>query len=261
MAVFAGPNVSLNGLQIMLDWGNSFCYPKSGITFKNLVDLSRNDGYLKNNVTFLNDNGGVVSTGGNVNGTINNDVGDRIDINTSQAGIDRFTKDNNFSFIFWNFYISGSGRIWSTGSAGAGTGQSDNCIWNMYINQSGFFWWNTSGGGDNALTASFNGQKLSNVWQLVGITYSANESGNNVLRLWINGNLAGSTSISSATHSAIDRSGQTNMQWTLGGGYNSSCRNSASENRFGPFYLYNRAVSQSEMQILFAANKTRFGIL
>lgn len=259
MSVFAGPVLPSNGLQVLLDWGNPKCYPGSGTTFTNLVTSSRNDGYLKNNVSYLSANGGVLNTGGSVSSTAN-DVGDRIDINTSQGGIDRFSKTDNFSFVFWNYLISGSGRIWSTGSAGTGTGISDNCIWNMYINSGGFFWWNSGGGGTNAVSASFNGTKITGVWQLVGITYSSNESGNNVLRLWINGVNVGTGSISSATHDAVDRTGQTNMQWTLGGGYSSSCVNSATANRFGPFYLYNRAISQSEMQTLFIADKSRFEI-
>jgi hypothetical protein len=259
MGISYNPTIITSNLQICLDWGNTKCFPGSGTNFTNIINSSVNDGYIKNNVTYSSSNGGYLSTGGANNGQTNN-VGDRIDINTSAAGRDRFSGTHNFSIFFWNYYISGAGRIFATGSAGTGTENSDNCIWQMWINSFSFFWWNSSGGSANSISCSFNGNISTNTWQYIGFTYSYNEDGNNIVRLYKNGSLVNSTSISTATHSFIDRSNQSNLQWTLGGGYSSSCFTSNSVNRFGPFYLYNKTLTTQEIQQNFNATRSRFSI-
>jgi len=259
MSIYSGPNSIINGLQIAIDFGNINCYLGTGTTFFNLIDKNRNNGYIKNNCAYSALEGGYVQTNGGQSGSAN-DVGDRIDINTSAAGIDRFSGTQNFSVIFWNYWISGSGRIWSTGSAGVGTGISDNCIWNMWIDSGQFFWWNSSGGSANNITCSFNNTRISNTWQMVGLTYSYNENGNNVARTYVNGIQVGTGITPTATHSFIDRSAQLNMQWTLGGGYSSSCINSNSINRFGPFFMFNRTLSLEEVQQNFNALRGRYGV-
>lgn len=257
MSIYSGPNFVTNGLQIAVDWGNPNCYIGSGTEFFNLIDKSRNLGYIKNNCTYSSNFEGYVQTNGAQSGATN-DVGDRIDINTSAAGIDRFSGTNNFSVFFWNYWISGGGKIWSTGSSG--TGNVDNCIWNMWIDAGQYYWWNSSGGSTNNITCSFNGTRSANTWQMIGITYSYNESGNNIVRSYVNGVQVGTGTTPTATHSYIDRSNQTNMQWTLGGGYSSSCINSNSINRFGPFFLYNRTLNNSEIYKNFISLKGRYGL-
>lgn len=259
MSVYSGPNSEINGLQIAIDWGNLNCYPGTGTEFFNLVDRTRNNGYIKNNCVYSNLLGGYVQTNGAQSGAANN-VGDRIDINTSAAGIDRFSGTQNFTVLFWNYWISGGGKIWSTGSAGAGTGNSDNCIWNMWIDSGQFYWWNSSGGSANNITCSFNGTRIASTWQMVGLTYSYNESGNNVARTYVNGQQVGTGITPTATHSFIDRSGQSNMQWSLGGGYSSSCVNSNSVNRFGPFFMFNRKLENEEILKSFNALRSRYEI-
>jgi len=252
------PPVVIANLQIFLDWGNEKCYSGEN-TFLNLIDSSRNDGYLKNNVTYSSMNGGFLETGGYNSGETDS-VGDRIDINTSEAGIDRFSKEDDFTVSFWNYHIEGNGRVWSTGSAGSATGDDDSCIWQMWINSSQFYWWNSSGGGDDNITASFGGQFSQNKWQMVSIVYRYNENNNNVVRLYINDDLVGVGSTPTDVHSARDRRNQENMQWTLGGGYQSSCRTSNSSGRFGPFIFYNRALSEVEIEQNFNAFRSRFAL-
>jgi hypothetical protein len=260
MSVFAGPNIVNNSLQINLDWSNPRCYPGTGNTFSNLVNTSRNNGYLKNNVVFSLDNLGYIQTNGSNGAGGTNAVGDRIDINTSQGGRDRFNGTTNFSVFFWNYMISTSGRIWSTGSSGEGTENNDQCIWQMYIQPSDFFWWNTTGSAVNALGCSFNNTRISETWQYVGVTYSHNESGNNVARTWVDGVQVGISQISTGLHSWRDQSNETRLQWTLGGGYGASCNTQNTQHRFGPFHLYNRALTPQEIQQNFQALRGRFGI-
>ena len=255
MAVFAGPKIIQENLQIYMDFSNEKCYPRTGSNFFNLIDSSRNLGYIKNNVQFINNNQGILKTNGAQPGGTNA-VGDRIDINTSASGIDRFSKENNFSIFFTNKWISGTGRIFSTGSAGSGN--TDNCIWQFYLTGSSFFWWNTSGGGLDAITVIFT--RPQGVWQHIGLTYEHNSSGSNIARVYIDGVLVGSTSRNNSNHSAVDRRGQTNLQWTLGGGYSSSCANTNTVNEFGNFMVYNKTLNPTEVKQNFEALRGRFGI-
>jgi len=257
MPVFYGPTIVTDSLQIHLDWGSLKCYSGSGTTFSNIAYPSRNNGYIKNNVIYSAINGGILTTGGAQSGALYN-VGDRIDINTSAAGVDRFGA-NSFSIMVWVNQISSSGRILSTGSAGTGTGNSDNCIWYMWMDTSQYYWWNSAGGGANNITASGTWH-TPGTWQLIGFTYSYNEGGNDIVRCYTNGVLQFSGTTPTASHSYIDRSGETTMQWTLGGGYSSSCYNQNSACKFGPFSLYNKKLSDLEMLQNFNALRGRYGI-
>jgi hypothetical protein len=254
MGVLYSPNLVKSNLQICMDWSNIRCYSGTGSTFVNLVPSKSNVGYIKNNVTFSN---GILTTNGANNGQQNN-VGDRIDINTSASGVDRFGA-HNFSIFFWVNQISASGRLFATGSAGTGTGNSDNCIWQMWIDTGAFFWWNSSGGNVNSISAS-GAWHTPGTWQLIGITYSYNEGGNNIIRCYRNDAMVFSGSIATSTHSFIDRSGQSNLQWTLGGGYSSSCFTQNTSARYGMFFVYNKTLSLQEISQNFNATRNRFGV-
>lgn len=254
------PRIVTDGLQICLDWGNPKCYSGTGSTFLNVSNSSRNNGFLKNNVTYNSDNGGYLTTNGSNGAGGTNAVGDRIDINTSQSGIDRFTGTHNFSVFFWNYLFGSASRIWSTGSAGAGTENNDQCIWQMYITNNDFFWWNENGGGDGAMSCSFNNTRIFQTWQYVGITYTHNEAGNNVTRTFVNGQQVGITQLSTSVHRYRDRSNESILQWTLGGGYSSSCNTVNTLNRFGPFHMYNKSLSATEIVQNYNAMRGRFGL-
>lgn len=257
MAIHGGPDIVTDSLTVFLDWGKTTCYPGTGTTFNNIIDSTVNNGFLKNNVSFNAGNSGYIHTNGANNGQQNN-VGDRIDINTSAAGRDRFSKSHNFTLLFWNYYISGSGRIMSTGSAGSGTGNNDSCVWQMFISNTNFSWWNAAGGA-YYLDISYGSSRAANTWQLVGFTHTANDGANNVGRIYVDGNEIASQTVL-ATSSSIDRSGTTSLQWTLGGGYSGSCFTSNSQNRFGPFFVYNKALTAAEMQQNYAALRGRYGV-
>lgn len=262
MSVICNPNIVQSNLQMYYDWSNPRCYTGNGSTtgnistFYNLVDNGRNVGYTKNNVTYTSTGIKFLTTNGAQSGALYN-VGDRIDMNTSAAGIDRFGA-NNFSIMFW-VNQTGSGRMMSTGSAGTGTGDSDQCIWQMWCDTGQFYWWNTTGGGTNIITATGTWH-TPGTWQLIGFTYNYNESGNDIVRCYTNGVLQFSSSISTSTHSFVDRSNETIMQWTLGGGYSSSCFNQNRAASFGNFMLYNTALSDSQMLQNFESTRARFGI-
>lgn len=255
MGINYSPKIVTNGLTICVDFANIKCYPKSGTIFNNL--LSSSIGYLKNNVIYSEDFKGIVRTNGGGDSSSNNVVGDRIDINTTQGGIDRFKIDMNFTFSFWIRWINGSGKIFSTGSSGSGN--TDNCVWQFWVSRNMWYWWNSSGGGVNNLQVSYD-SLISNEWCLMSFVYSYNEGGNNFIRVYKNGDLIAVNSRSTSTHDARDRTEQSNLQYTLGGGYNSSCRNNNTVNDFGVFYCYNRALTPEEVMQNFNATKSRFGL-
>lgn len=262
MGIQRGPKIITSNLQIALDFGSKRCFSGgsqiTGYTqFNNLVRRNNSVGYIKNSVDFLNEKGGVLKTNGAQSGIIY-DVGDRIDINTTASGIDRFSGTHNFSIFFWvNQAFNGSYRLMSTGSAGTGTGQSDACIWQMWCDTSQFYWWNNTGGGANNISASGTWHTYG-TWEYIGFTYSYNEYSNNIVRCYTDGVLKFSGVTATSTHSYIDRSGQTNLQWTLGGGYSSSCFNANSVAKFGAFHLYNKTLSDGEVLENFNQTKSRY---
>lgn len=171
-------------------------------------------------------------------GAGSNLVGSRINIATTASQIDRFNINSNFSFIFL-VYPEGTGRIFSTGSAGSGT--TDNCIWQMWLAQSQFYWWNSTGGGTdniNSLSGTF---FTTNTWNHIAVTYAATGV---VARVYLNGTQVG---IQTGATNLIDRTAQTDLQWTLGGGYASGCFTENTASRFQQFLLYNKTLSASEV--------------
>ena len=257
MGFFRGPNIVRDSLQIAVDFASSRCYPGTGTQFNNLIRPRNSVGYLKNTATYSTTNGGIITTGGANSGAANA-VGDRIDINTTAGGVDRFSGTHNFSIFFW-VNQTNSGRMMSTGSAGTGTGNSDQCIWQMWCDTSQFYWWNSGGGGANNISASGTWH-TTGTWQYIGFTYSYNESSNNIVRCYTNGNLQFSGVTATSSHSYIDRSGESALQWTLGGGYYSSCYTINAAAKFGTFHVYNRVLSASEIQQNHNATRKRFGV-
>lgn len=257
MSINFGATIPMANLQILLDFNNTRCYPGTGTTFSNLVgSASGGNGYLKGSVTNTTKNGNTVLQPNGDQTGVANYVGDRIDIDTSAGGVDRFSKDNSFTHMFWVNLISGSGKLFSTGSAGA-TG-TDNCIWQMWISNGTYYWWNTSGGGANNISAGFTPIDTGTFY-LIAVTFeSGGAGGTNYARVYIDGELAGTGSIAYNTHSAIDRSGQSNIQWTLGGGYNSSCVNTNVVAQYGMYALYNRKLESDEILKVYNATKGKY---
>lgn len=263
MAIYTGPQgLVTNSLQIYLDWSNPLCYPGTGTQAFNLVDPNRNTTYLKGNAVYDSSNSGLIRTPVEVEATYNssgpNKVYDRIDINTSGGGVDRFGA-HSFSISYWCKWAGTNGaRILSTGSAGSGT--SDACIWQMFTTSDSFYWWNSSGGGANNITASVPNWHVSGQWRFITFTVSWNEAGTNYVRCYANDQLLATGSRVTAEHNYRDRSTQTDIQWTLGGGYYSSCYTANTQGDYGPFLLYNRTLSLSEITANYNFFKSRYGL-
>jgi hypothetical protein len=249
-------DIEAEDLNTYLDFSNPASYPGTGDTFYNLATGSK--GYVKNGVTFNPNEGSFETTGSNGAGGANA-VGSRIDIETNGAGVDRFGKEDDFSIGLWVNLKANGERIFSTGSAGTGTGNSDACVWQFYLNDNRFFWWNSGGGSSNAITVDFPRLPVGQ-WKYVVVTYNYNENGNDVARVYIDGQLAGTGSQPTATHSAVSRRNQSNMQYTIGGGYYSSCTTRNTGLKSGGLVVYNKTLSAKQVQRNWKGQKNRFGL-
>lgn len=219
----------------------------------------RIDGYFKGNTQFSLTNFGIVTTGGNGDPTVSNVVGDRIDINTYAAGEDRFGPGDNFSFQFW-CKMQQPGLIMSTGSAG--DTDTDQCVWQFKIDNTGFFHWNSSGNsGIGSMLVSKPDFHTPNTWQMLTVTMSCNEFGQNVARIFTNQVFRAQGNVAIADHDFPNRRSYGNLQYTLGGGYDSSCLNSNTPGSFGPFKVYNRALTYNEIRQNFNVFKDRFNVV
>lgn len=241
-----GPRIVRSGLVSLFDILNKNSNP-SDSSWLDLVNKNRLC-YLKNTTFGGSGNGKYIKCDGTGAGT--NLVGSRININSTASGIDRFNINSNFSFVILA-YPEGTGRIFSTGSAGSGT--TDNCIWQMWLSQSQYYWWNSTGGGTNNIDLSGTHFNL-NVWNHITITYIG---ATKTLTVYLNG-------IQTGTHNTatdlVDRTVQTDLQWTLGGGYGSSCVTINTASRFQQFAIYNRTLTTSEILQNFYAVRGRFGL-
>lgn len=250
--------IPIDGLTLYYDFNDARTYKGSGTNISSQIGTSV--GYIKNSVDFLNNpgaGGGFLRANGANNGQQNN-VGDRIDINTTASGTDRFSKNMNFSFVFW-VNPGNYARFFSTGSAGTGTGNDDQCIWQFWCTPNLFYWWNSGGGGTNNISASFVDLTLGQ-WNCVVVTYKYSPGGNNTVIVYNNGVQAGVGQTSDSIHSAIDRSATTNLQYTLGGGYWSSCYTENGPHQFGMFLCYNTTLTAQDASDIFETTRSRFGI-
>ena len=194
-------------------------------------------------------NGKYIRTDGTGAGL--NLVGSRININTVGSNIDRFNISSNFSFVILAYPEVGGTRIFSTGSAGSGT--TDNCVWQMWLAQSNFYWWNSAGGGTNNININAT-MYNTNVWNHITITYSSSGA---TARVYLNGIQTG---VQTGAIDLMDRTGQTDLQWTLGGGYASSCYTENTACRFQQFAIYNRTLSATEVLQNFNAVRSRVNL-
>lgn len=253
LAYSGNSNIITEGLQSYIDFSDPDCYSGTGSTFNNLAN--NGIGYLKS-CSYSGENNGIISTTGGNDGT-RNYVGSRININTVGEDLDRFNGNNNFTIGFWVKYKGNGNRIFSTGSAGSGI--TDGCIWQFWLDSGAFYWWNSGGGSANNISTGIT-TIPQNTWSYVAIAYSPNEAGINKVRVYRNGTLIGTGSRETSIHSARDRRTQTNLQYTLGGGYYSSCYTRNSANDFGSFQVYNRTLSQDEIIYNYENTKSRFGL-
>lgn len=265
-------------LQILHDFDDPACYTPGATQSFNVVPgrTGVNVGYHKitSNAT-VNGTRYVSTTGQN---TAINDVGSRISIDTSAAGVDRFSETHSFTILTWQRYlgtndVSAAGgspsRMFSTGSAGSGT--SDNCIWQMWFDRDQFYWWNINGG-NSAIANSYPRARGSfdrgffpdtNQWFMNAVVWDGSRDPR-TLEIYQNtfkpNVYTYTTTAISAAGGIRDRSTETTIQWTLGGGYYSSCYTANSASHHGIFALWNRCLSPEEIRMIYINTRHKYKI-
>jgi hypothetical protein len=229
MAVNGFTNMVTDGLVLSLDAANLKSYPTTGTTW---TDLSRNgnNGTLVNmgSTGFSSSNSGVLVFDG-IDDYVNSNFG--------------VSNNNSFTVSFWMYYLSDGGTrgiitTWDTSWNGFAIAMANSNL-RSWTN-------NGAAGGMNWVSHS----TISNVWSHVTLTYdytTKTQSG------YINGVFRISETLGTTiTHSTLQvgRGGQTSSSQLSNYPY--------SNFRISNLFIYNRALSASEVLQNYNATKWRF---
>lgn len=228
MSGIAGPKIVTSGLVLALDAANKNSYPGTGTTW---YDLTGNG----NNVTATNS-------------PVWNSSGYWANTSTSYftgAGTSSIpTGNSQYTMICWarQRVADGWGAINNgfMSIGGFGTNNQSNAI-RASVNTVGYlihYWWN------NDLSLSNNNAGLAlGVWFMLGASFDGTTR-----RIWLNGNSV--VSDTPLNHNVTSTTIQISKTYSVE--YQSGDMAAA--------YIYNRAITSSEMQQNFNANRSRFGL-
>ena len=233
MALSHSPKITLDGLVLCLDAGNTKSYPGSGTTWTDLSGRG-NNGTL-NGATYSGSNGGNISFDG---------TDDYIENSSPNLGI---TGDASITMSCW-FYDQKTSTSTFQALFGYGNGPSvgdtfaiglQNLNVNMQFN------------GGNSTNSSNNVYSL-NTWNNVVVTKTPGAA-NTTTKLYLNGvelSISSSTTITPNVSSRVIRVGR----WTNDGSP------SYFQGRVSNCLIYNRALTAAEISQNFNALRGRFGI-
>jgi hypothetical protein len=227
MAFYRGPQIVKDGLVLWLDAANTKSYPGSGTIWRDLSG-NNNTGNLNNGPTFTSvNNGGIVFDG----------VDDFVSLSnptfTNQMTAEIFIKIDTSNIISPNVASYVLGR---------------ESAYRMVASTTGFSWVcaTTNNGWYTAGTAIGIEMPINNIWNHFVGTYDGTKNS-----LYVNGNLA-------VTGSAISGNilaGSPLQLMNSGASNIVDCKGTLSVSR-----LYNRALSQSEVQQNFNALRGRYNL-
>jgi hypothetical protein len=234
MTIYGGPEIVTSGLVLYLDAGNSKSYPGSGTTWNDLSGNS-NNGTLTNGPSYSSANKGSISFDG---------VDDYISITFSNTGL--IPVGSGQRTIIANIvYQSGQNVYYPIVDYGTYTTRNryslflDNSAGNKKV--SNIVWAN-----DLSSSATIPGN---NTWNNICITYNGSTS----CSFYING-ILDSTSTFAANLNTILGSGNI---FNIGkGAYESTYFRGS----IASVYMYNRALSASEISNNYKALKGRYGL-
>jgi len=234
MALAHSPRIVTDGLVLCLDAGNAKSYPGSGTTWTDL-SANGNNGTLVNGVGYNGSNGGYLSFDGandySENSSPNLGITGNASITMSCWFYDQKTSTSTFQSLFAYGNGPSVGDTFSIGLI--------NLSVNMQFN------------GGNGTFSSNNVYSL-NTWNNVVVTKTPGAA-NTTTKLYLNGvelSIASSSTITPNVVSRVIRVGR----WTNDGfPY-------YFEGRVSNAFVYNRALSASEIQQNFNATRGRFGI-
>lgn len=237
MGLNHSPKVVTNGLSLYLDANNTKSYSGSGTTWRDLSGNARNFTWVST-PTFTNDSQKYFNTLGNrCTGPASNSFGIT---NTTGYTIVLVMRQNSLA-------SAGAFKFYGTAAAGSTRGIFSHCTWsdgNIYFDQ---------GGCCNADTRTFvsAGGDTTTTWGMYSFTRQA---AGNTRKIYKN-----DVTLAINTNTALD----INLNSTaadIGGSDEYGGNSSVWDARLGAFMVYNRELSDSEVQQNFNALRGRFGL-
>ena len=236
MGVYAGPDVSENGLVLALDAGNTKSYPGSGTTW---TDLSGNG----NNATLVNTPTYSSSNGGNLAFDGVDDYG-YIDYSASLAPTSAISGGGWIYYSDWN---TSSGNIFSK------------------LQSSGYALQHSSGGAQVYLlvrlggayrSSAFSKSLMNSGWNHIFGTFDGR-----YIIMYLNGNAVG-TPYDYGSVTTIQYSVNNNLAIgrDAAAGSSNSVEGNLTNATISNLQIYNRALTSSEIQQNYNATKSRFGL-
>ena len=231
MSSIGGPATVTSGLVLELDAGNIKSYPTTGTTWFDKSGLG-NNGTLTNGPTFNT-------------GSLGSIVFDGVDDYVSVPKQTAFVNASQFTMMAWmKRRLSSSKVILYQGVEASNDVAFE--LWN-----DGFAYFEVG----NATNSYANISNTSTDWQYLTMVFDGTQTGNsNRLKCYINGSLL-AVSYSGTIPST---SGPSNSVFSIGN--SQGIGGNFSDGNVAQVFIYNRAISSSEVQQNFNATRARFGI-
>jgi hypothetical protein len=236
MAIYYNPKIDTNGLVFFLDAANLKSYPKTGTTWNNAVTINNVKATLTNGPTFSSSNGGYISFDGTD------------DYAVTDTSLYNPTAFKDLTLILWYYPIS-SGQIVSE------LGQPIiNASWhagNIEQDTNGKFYFSLWHGSLTNRVTSIKNVGF-NIWVQVCLTYRDSAT---LLTGYVNGSSQGTASLTRQTttssYYALCANDSTNMIGTT----------DYPQGRVGMFMVYNKVLTDFEIETNYNTFKDRYGLV
>jgi hypothetical protein len=236
MSVYAGPEIVNDGLALCLDATNTKSYPGTGTSWNDLSGNNRHFSWVSTPTYDVDENIPHFTTLGNrCVGPASNSFG--IDNNSGYTIFLIMKQITLVSTSAFQFYQDGAGSVGRAIFAHATW--SDNVV---YFDQGGCC------GSDTRTAVASGGSQTWNIWTFRRLTASSTRS------IFKNGNVLITNTNAAATITPNSTAMDLGSSASYGG--NSSTWNA----RLASFYVYNRGLSEAEIQQNFKALRGRFSI-
>jgi hypothetical protein len=263
MGFYRGANVVTSGLVLALDAANPKSYPGSGTTWS---DLSRDNytGTLTNGPTFNSANGGSIAFDG---------VNDYVELTTRNTNLEFQPTQPYSCFVFYRSPLVATSGALIANMDNNGTTYPG---WDLWFNNGStpntigmhlISAWSTN---CIKIRVDYNFATYANQWVFFGYTYNGSCPTNitdslNSVNFYLNGVLYTSGKVMADATDGFNTSSETitynsNQRFRLASRWLSGTATSQAQSTIANVNIYNRALSASEVQQNYNAQKSRFDL-